>query len=312
MLYFSHPSFLEHDTGPGHPERAERLRAIEARLRADGLWDRLEHRTPRAATLEEITLVHPPSHVAALRALSDAGGGSIDADTLVSAASFVAATRAAGAAIEACRAVHDGGSRTAFCAVRPPGHHAETARAMGFCLLNSVAIAARWLLRERGLERVAIVDWDVHHGNGTQEIFERDRSVLYASIHQHPLYPGTGSAAETGVGEGAGTTLNIPLPAGSDDERYRESFAIIARRIDEYRPQALLISAGFDAHHRDPLASMQVTTEGFAWMMRWALERAASHCDGRLVAVLEGGYDLTGLSESVAACVGAMLEADEA
>jgi acetoin utilization deacetylase AcuC-like enzyme len=311
MLYFTDPIFLEHDTGVGHPERPDRLRAIEKTLRADGLWDRLEHRSPRSAAADAITLVHPVAHVERIRAMSEQGGGRIDADTIVSARSFEAAALAVGAGIDACDAVMRGESLTAFCAVRPPGHHAESGRAMGFCLFNTIAIAARHAAREHGLERVAIIDWDVHHGNGTQEIFESDSSVLYASIHQHPLYPGTGMANETGVGEGKGFTLNIPLPSGSDDATYRDAFATIARRLDEFRPELLLISAGFDAHERDPLASMKVTTQGFRWMMEWALERAAEHCDGRLVAMLEGGYDLVGLSESVATCIDAMLAVAE-
>jgi acetoin utilization deacetylase AcuC-like enzyme len=307
--FFYDPIFLEHETGSGHPEHPDRLRAIVERLKSDGLWDRLDVRAPSAATDEQIALVHPASHVAMIRSASKRGGGFIDADTVLGARSFEAASRAAGAGIDACDLVMSGGARNAFCAVRPPGHHAETNRAMGFCLFNNIAIAARWLRREHGIDRVAIIDWDVHHGNGTQEIFERESSVLYVSTHQHPLYPGTGLASEIGRGEGEGFTLNLPMPSGSDDEDYRPAFEVIERRLDEYRPGFLLVSAGFDAHRRDPLASMLVATEGFRWMMEWALTRARELCGGRLVAMLEGGYDLEGLSSSVATCVDAMLGA---
>jgi acetoin utilization deacetylase AcuC-like enzyme len=305
--FFYDPIFLEHETGAGHPERADRLRAIVERLHADALWDRLEHHAPRPATVDEITLVHPLEHVEAIRRASERGGASIDPDTVVSAASYEAAARAAGAGIEACALVLGGSASNAFCAVRPPGHHAETRRAMGFCLFNNIAVAARHVQRAHGLARVAIVDWDVHHGNGTQEIFERDPTVLYVSTHQHPLYPGTGLASETGRGEGEGFTLNIPMPSGSDDDDYRRAFERITTKLDEFRPELLLVSAGFDAHRRDPLASMLVTTEGFRWMMAWAMATAERLCDGRLVAMLEGGYDLTGLSQSVSACISEML-----
>jgi acetoin utilization deacetylase AcuC-like enzyme len=300
--YYSDVLFLAHDNGPGHPERPERLVAIAEALRAHGLWDRLDHRAGRAASDEEIALAHPASHIEMIRALSAKGGGMIDADTSVCARSFDAAAHAAGSVVDACDAVMRGDVSNAFCAVRPPGHHAETNRAMGFCLFNNVAIGARHLVRERGLERIAIVDWDVHHGNGTQEIFETDASVFYASTHQHPLYPGTGLASNAGA-------MNIPLPPGSDDDVYRSALGRIGERLETFRPEFLLISAGFDAHRRDPLASMLVTTEGFRWMMEWALARAGELCGGRMVAVLEGGYDLIGLSQSVAACVDAMLDA---
>lgn len=307
MLFYYDPILLEHDTGAAHPERPDRLRAIVQALEHRDLWKRLEHRSVRPATIEEIALVHPFAHIESIRHLVESGG-SIDPDTRVSAASFDAATRAAGAVIDACERIMASDERRAFCAVRPPGHHAESARAMGFCLFNNIAIAARSLQARHGLERIAIIDWDVHHGNGTQEIFERDPSVLYVSTHQHPLYPGTGMSTETGRGEGEGFTLNIPMPSGSDDFAYRRAFDVITARLEEFRPQFLLISAGYDAHRRDPLASMLVTSAGFRWMMQWAMARADVHCDGRLVAVLEGGYNLIGLSESVAESIDAMLE----
>lgn len=309
IAFYFDPIFLEHETGPGHPERAERLRAILSLLRSRGLSDRVAMTQPRAATDDEIALVHPLSHIDWIRTVSaDTNGASIDADTRVSARSFDAAARAVGAGLDACDAVMARSFSTAFCAVRPPGHHAETARAMGFCLFNNIAIAARYLRSHHGLDRIAIIDWDVHHGNGTQEVFEQDPNVLYVSLHQHPLYPGTGMASEIGTGAGEGFTLNIPMPSGTDDDGYRDAFARIVPRLASFRPEFILVSAGFDAHRRDPLASMLVTNEGFRWMMNWALERASELCDGRLVAMLEGGYDAIGLSESVCECIEAMLD----
>jgi acetoin utilization deacetylase AcuC-like enzyme len=205
--------------------------------------------------------------------------------------------------VQACDAVVRGAWRNAFCAVRPPGHHAERDRAMGFCLFNNIAIAARYLQSEHGIGKVAIVDWDVHHGNGTQHIFEEDPSVLYISLHQHPLYPGTGLAGERGRGAGEGFTLNLPLPAGSGDREYREAFDRVLNRLNEFVPEFILVSAGFDAHRDDPLAGMNLGAESYGWMTRDLLDAAGEHCEGRLVAVLEGGYNLAALAASVGTCI---------
>jgi acetoin utilization deacetylase AcuC-like enzyme len=298
---------LLHDTGPGHPERPARLRAIREGLERRGLWDRLLHIPAEKAKLEWIEAVHPQQHIATMEGISLSGGGMVDADTVLSAESYDAALLAAGGAVAGCAAVMNGGCDTTFVAMRPPGHHAERDHAMGFCLFNNVAIAARYLQREHGLERIAILDWDVHHGNGTQHIFENDPTVLYISIHQHPLYPGTGMRSETGIGAGDGFTLNIPLPAGCGDEEYKGVFPTVEAKIRDFSPDFFLISAGFDAHRDDPLANMLVTADGFRWMMRSMLDLAAAECNGRLVAVLEGGYHLEALAESVGVCIEEML-----
>jgi acetoin utilization deacetylase AcuC-like enzyme len=298
---------LLHDTGPGHPERPARLRAIREGLERSGLWDTLLHLNVGKAKHEWIEAVHPSQHIATIEGISLSGGGMVDADTVMSAESYDAALLAAGGAVAGCAAVMKGVCDTAFSAMRPPGHHAERDHAMGFCLFNNVAIAARYLQREHGLERIAIFDWDVHHGNGTQHIFEEDPTVLYISTQQHPLYPGTGMSSETGRGAGEGFTLNIPLPAGCGDEEYRAVFPTIEAKIREFSPEFLLISAGFDAHRDDPLANMLVTADGFRWMMRRMLDLAAAECNGRLVAVLEGGYHLEALAQSVGVCIEEML-----
>ncbi len=310
MLLVFDERYLLHDTGPGHPERSDRLRAIEQRLRASGAWDRLARIGSSVADLQWVGRVHDASYILSLERACAEGVRQLDADTAISADSYQTALRAVGGTLLACDAVMRGETASAFCAVRPPGHHAERAHAMGFCLFNNVAVAARYLQDRYGLGRVVILDWDVHHGNGTQHIFEEDRSVLYISIHQWPLYPGTGAASEQGRGAGEGFTVNLPLPAGSGDDAYMAAFDRAEAEMERFGPEFILISAGFDAHWRDPLAGMRVTDDGFRRMMRRMLECAGRLCNGRLVAVLEGGYDLEGLAASVEACLEEMMRAE--
>jgi acetoin utilization deacetylase AcuC-like enzyme len=300
--------YLTHDTGPGHPERPERLGAIVTHLRNRGLLEKLQHLEPQPADAGWIEAVHPPAHRQRIQTLAANGGGYLDANTVVSSQSYDVAMRAAGGVAGACDMVARSDWRNAFCAVRPPGHHAERDRAMGFCLFNNVAIGARYLQSEPGIGKIAIVDWDVHHGNGTQHIFEDDPTVLYISLHQYPLYPGTGLAAERGIGAGEGFTLNLPLPAGSGDREYRAAFDRVLDRLDEFAPEFIMISAGFDAHRDDPLAGMNLDEESYRWMARDLLNAADRHCGGRLVAVLEGGYNMAALGRSAGVCIEEMLE----
>lgn len=247
--------------------------------------------------------VHTREMIDRVRIASARGPVRLDADTTVSHQSYQAALRAAGGLLACCDAVMRGDVENAFAIVRPPGHHAERDRSMGFCLFNNVAVAARDMQERHGLPRIAIIDWDVHHGNGTQHIFDEDPSVFYASLHQHPLYPGTGMRSEEGRGEGIGTTLNIPLPSGSDDDNYARAFEEVERAVTSFQPDAILVSAGYDAHHRDPLASMSMTEAGFALLTDRVRQLAHDLCDDRLIVTLEGGYDLDGLSGSVVATV---------
>ncbi len=310
-VLLTHPSSLEHDTG-NHPERAERLRAIERELESRGGlgWDRRE--SPAAAR-EALLRVHPAGHLDQIEQLALAGGGSIDADTSVSAGSWEAALHAAGGAIEVVDLLLGGGDapRAAASAHRPPGHHCETSRAMGFCLLSNVAIAARHAVQAHGLERVMIVDWDVHHGNGTQQVLESDPTVLFASIHQSPLYPGTGSAHEVGTGDGAGHTVNLPVRSGSGDETFVSLVQhVLVPLARTFEPQLLLISAGYDAHEDDPLATCRVTDGGYAAMAA-SLRSVADELDAPIGLALEGGYDVDALARSFAETLD-VLGADEA
>ncbi len=307
--FLSHAAFLDHDPGRGHPERPARLRAIQERLVLSGLRDELAGVEPRAASEEEIARIHPAAHVTRVREVCHGPEGMLDWDTLVSEGSWDAARRAAGAGLEAVDRVVAGEWRNAFCALRPPGHHAERARAMGFCLFNNAAVAAAALREVHGLERVAILDWDVHHGNGTQHLFEKDPTVLYASLHQWPHYPGTGAADERGVDEGEGFTTNCPLAAGSGDAEWLRALeGEVLPALEAFRPQFLLLSAGFDAHRLDPLSETAVTVEGFATMTRRVVELADACCAGRVVSLLEGGYDPSALARSVQAHVEVLVE----
>jgi acetoin utilization deacetylase AcuC-like enzyme len=300
---------LDHEPGHGHPERPGRLRAIAERVAASGLGAELDTRPARRATEAELLRVHARDHVDRVRAAVASGGGTLDADTGVSGGSLEAALRAAGGVLEACERVADGAWQNAFCAVRPPGHHAERDAAMGFCLFNNVAVAAA-ALRARGVERVAILDWDVHHGNGTQHLFERDPSVFYASLHQWPLYPGTGAASERGSGPGEGATRNCPLPSGATDADWLTALEReILPELEAFAPGFVLVSAGFDAHRLDPLAGTALTERAYAEMSARVLELAARSAGGRVVSVLEGGYHLEALAGCVEVHLGALVEA---
>jgi acetoin utilization deacetylase AcuC-like enzyme len=296
-----HPQYLEHDMGAGHPESPDRLRAIVARLERSGVFSRLVRIEPFPASDEWITQVHTVSYVETLKRRAPTSGRvSLDPDTSMSSGSLAAAYLAAGGAIAAADAIVAGSVEHAFCAVRPPGHHAEHDRAMGFCLFNNVAIAARYLQRRHAMARVLIVDWDVHHGNGTQHTFDNDPSVLFFSTHQYPFYPGTGRATETGDGRGAGATINVPMNVGEGDDTYREVFQkVLLPAADAFQPDFVIVSAGFDAHKDDPLASMGLTEEGYADLTRMVVSIARRHSRGRLLSCLEGGYNLQALSASV-------------
>jgi acetoin utilization deacetylase AcuC-like enzyme len=304
VLYFSHPACLAHDPEtvmPGHPERPQRLLAIE-RLLEEREWLGWERREAPEACEEELELVHSPAHVRGIRELCSRGGGAIDLDTYAVEASWEAGRRAAGAACAMVRALRAGEAGVAFCCTRPAGHHAERERAMGFCLFDNVAIAAELAIRELGVERVLIVDWDVHHGNGTAEIFRRRADVLVANIHQAGIFPGSGARDDVGSGPGEGFTLNLPVPAGTGEELW---LSLLEEKIvpagAAFEPRLILISAGFDAHRADPLAGCMLEAESFAKMARQVRELARP-----LGAVLEGGYDPDALAESVAATLAAL------
>jgi acetoin utilization deacetylase AcuC-like enzyme len=306
-----HPAYLEHDMGAGHPESPNRLCAIMERLEEGGTAARLVRIEPRPAEDMWITQVHTPGYVASLnRAAPATGRVSLDPDTSMSPGSLTAAYLAAGGALAAVDAIMDGQVNHVFCAVRPPGHHAEAGRAMGFCLLNNVAIAARYIQKKCGFTRVLIVDWDVHHGNGTQHSFEDDPSVLFFSTHQYPHYPGTGRGTERGKGVGEGFTINVPMEAGEGDDDYRAVFQnVLVAAADDFKPEFVIISAGFDAHKDDPLASMGLTEAGYAELTEIVAEIANRHANGRVLSSLEGGYNLTALAASVEAHVKALLNA---
>ena len=301
---------LRHRTSEGHPESPARLKAIAARLTEAGLMDRLVRLPARAAARRWLTTVHEAKYVDRVKAACARGEKRLDtSDTPISAGSFDAAAAGAGGVLNAVDAVMHRRVRNAFCAVRPPGHHATRDKAMGFCLFNNVAVAARYVQRKHRLEKVLIVDWDVHHGNGTQAAFYDDPSVMYFSVHQWPLYPGTGRTTETGAGRGKGTTINVPLKAGAGDAEYRRVFTeVLLPRALAFKPDFVLISAGFDAHADDPLGGMKLTPKGFAELTRLVKRVADRCCRGRVVSVLEGGYNLPGLAASVEAHVAALAE----
>lgn len=307
-LLLSHPSFLDHDTGPHHPERPARLRAVQKAL-DDPSFGELVRREAPAASLEELTRVHPGNYVEAILGVRPAAGERvhIDGDTVMSHGSAEAVRHAAGAAVAGVDAVMEGRTRTAFAAVRPPGHHASPALPGGFCLINNVAVAARHAQARHGIRRVAILDFDVHHGQGTQAVVEPDPDLFYASTHQYPLYPGTGSPRERGV---AGNVVNVPLAAGTRGEAFRAAWADrILPALDTFAPELVIVSAGFDAHAADPLAQLEVETEDFVWLTEELLEIAYRHAGGRLVSVLEGGYDLDALADAVTAHVRSLMRA---
>ena len=299
--FYYHPDYLLHDSGPTHPERPGRLQSVMGHLIKSVVWAHLEHVRPSSATPEQVQLVHPGPYVAMIRERCMGGDRVLDGgDTHVCERSYDVAMLAAGAVLQAVDAVMSGSMANAFCAVRPPGHHAETATAMGFCLFNNVAIGARHAQQKFGVRRVAILDWDVHHGNGTQEIFYEDDTVLYASLHQYPFYPGTGAADERGRGRGLGATVNCPMPAGSDEAAYLNALeSTVLPAFDRFKPELVMISAGFDAHRDDPLAQMTLTEDSFAKFTTLVKDCAQIHGGGRIVSVLEGGYHLDALARSV-------------
>jgi acetoin utilization deacetylase AcuC-like enzyme len=303
-VLLSHPSSLEHDTGE-HPERAARMTAIERALAAAD-WCGYERVESPACALESLCAVHPGRYVDMVRELAESGGGRIDLDTVASEASWPAARHAAGGAVELVRRVLAGEAATGFSIHRPPGHHAEPDRAMGFCLFNNVAVAARWALDERGLQRVMIVDYDVHHGNGTNAVFHSDPRVLFVSIHQSPLYPGTGPLSDVGSGAGEGYCVNLPVPPGSGDAVFTGMVDGVALPLARaFEPELILVSAGFDAHRADPLADCTVTERGFASMTA-ALRGAGDELGAPVAAVLEGGYSLQALGGCVVAAMGGL------
>lgn len=305
--FIHHPIYEKHDTGPGHPETAARYRVILDAVKSDEeLWEDLVEITPEKASQGLIQAAHTKEHFRRVEDAVENGESLLDADTVVSMRSFDAALFAAGGACRAVDAVMSGEARNAFVNVRPPGHHATAQKAMGFCLFNNVAVAARYAQNVfKEVERVAVVDWDVHHGNGTQGIFYDDPSVFFFSMHQYPWYPGTGSRGETGVGRGLGSTMNIPLKAATKAADQKLAFGSAIEEIrSKVKPDLIFISAGFDAHLSDPLGQLLLEDEDFAAMTRVVKEWAAEVCEGRIVSVLEGGYDLATLGRTVAAHVG--------
>ena len=305
LLFGSDPAFLEHDTGPGHPERPDRLRSVRQGVELAGLDGALVALPPRTATPEDLARVHTPAYLDALERFVAAGGGHLDPDTVASPASWRAALLAAGAGLAAIAAVDAGAGVPAFLAVRPPGHHALADRAMGFCLLNNVAVAAA-ALADRG-ERVAVVDWDAHHGNGTQDMFWEDDRVLYVSFHQSPLYPGSGLLDETGGGPGEGTTLNLPFPPGATGDVYQAAVdAVVGPLAARFEPDWVLVSCGYDAHRADPLTQLSLTSGDYADLTARVVEMAPRR--DRVLVFLEGGYDLEAIRDSAAATLTALVE----
>jgi acetoin utilization deacetylase AcuC-like enzyme len=301
LLYYD-PQFLEHDTGRGHPERSLRLQQVVARLDDSGLLSQCPRPAWQPAPRSRLELVHEPGHVDRVISLAARGGGHLDPDTVVCPTSADVAQLAAGAACDAVDRVVAGEANTALCLVRPPGHHALSERAMGFCLYNNVALAAQVAVTEHGLDRVLVVDWDVHHGNGTQDAFYADGRIGFFSTHRWPFYPGTGAADETGIGEGLGATRNFPITAGVSRETLLQLFQHeLEKFAARMRPQLVIVSAGFDSHRDDPLGAFLLETEDFAQLTKNVLDVAAVHAEGRVISVLEGGYNPKLLAECVEA-----------
>ena len=298
-----HPDYLNHDTGPEHPERPDRLRASLAALQQSDVWEHLHNIDPTPATVEQIAYAHNLGYSEHIHQYCEAEVP-LTYDTPVGHGSYDIALLSTGGVLCAAEAVITKKVKNAFAMVRPPGHHATPGQSMGFCLFNNIAVTARYLQREHGVGKVAIVDWDVHHGNGTQDIFYEDESVFFFSIHQSPLYPGTGSSNEKGSGKAHGTTLNVPMPPESGDDEYITVFEdVLMPALQEFSPEFILISAGFDAHYLDPLAHINLTAEGFASLTDLVLNVADDIASSNVVSALEGGYSLEGISESVVAHV---------
>ena len=305
----THDVYLAHRTGLGHPERPERLMAIARRLKDTGLWEPLVPIVARMADESDVAMVHDPDYIEAAAADIRQGRALLSTgDTMICSDSLDAALTAVGGAMAACDAVMAGQVARAFCAIRPPGHHATPDGGMGFCIFNNIAVAARYLQRTHGVRKILIVDWDVHHGNGTQDAFYGDPDVLFFSVHQSPMYPGTGAEGEIGIGPGIGATINVPLPAGCDDEVYVRAFRErLLSAATRFGPEVVLISAGFDAHEDDPIGGMHVSAGGFAGLTKIVCDIADECSGGKIVSLLEGGYGLTGLADSVEAHVRAMM-----
>jgi acetoin utilization deacetylase AcuC-like enzyme len=311
-LLYTDPFFLQHDTGSGHPERPDRLRAVTDRLEASGLFFRCTPGVYEPLPADEVAALHGPAFVQRVKQTAGSGGGYLDGDTPVSRDSYAVALAAAGACASAVDEVLAGADRTALCLVRPPGHHATPTRSMGFCLFNNIALAARRARARHGLTRLLIVDWDVHHGNGTQDVFYADPAVTFLSVHRYGrgFYPGTGAADETGTGPGLGHTVNVPLPFGTPRKHYHAAFAAaLEKAADKMKPELVLVSAGFDAHAADPIGALGLEAEDFAALTRLVLDVARTHAGGRLLSCLEGGYDLDALADSVQAHLGELLSA---
>jgi len=302
--------YLEHDTGD-HPENAQRLEAVASYLRTSGVWDRLLQVQAKPASVDDLRRVHTTHLIDTVQRIAKAGGGAVDYDTVIGPRSYEVARSAAGGVIAAVDATLAGRVSSAYALVRPPGHHATAARAMGFCLFNNVAVAARWALEVAGVERLAIVDIDVHHGNGTAEAFASDPSVLYVSLHQYPLFPGTGHWREIGSGAGEGTVLNVPLPPHTGDVGYRQAFErLVVPAVRRFAPELLLVSIGYDAHWADPLSWMLLSLSGYRAMMDDLTALARALCRGRIVVALEGGYDTTVLAHGVRGTLASLMDED--
>lgn len=309
-LLYDDPIFLEHETGT-HPENANRLRSVRARLSDREIDQQCVKPNWKPAIRDQLLPVHSSDNIDAIEAFVNAGGGPIEQDTIVSPRSFDVALSAAGAACDATRRVLGGESSSAFCLIRPPGHHALHSRPMGFCLFNNVAVAARFAVDQLGLDRVLIVDWDVHHGNGTQDIFWEDPHIAFLSMHRFPFYPGSGSADERGQGAGAGLTVNLPITFGtSPKEQIKQFRSAVESLAEKHRPQLVLISAGFDSHVDDPIGSLQLESDDFTTLTEVVLDVAQVHCGGRVVSLLEGGYNPLALAESVECHLLALLQSD--
>ncbi len=309
-LLVTHPCFVLHDTGPGHPERPDRMRAIDKVMAHDHFKGLTRMDAPLREDVEDvIAYAHPRDYIETIKDSRPGQGDDsvhLDPDTVLSPGSWEPALRAVGAGLMAVDKVVSGEVSNAFCQVRPCGHHAETARAMGFCFFNNVAVAAQYARKKHGLERVAVVDWDVHHGNGTQDIFWAQKDLYFASTHQMPLYPGTGAPGEVGVGN----IFNAPLASGDGGERFREAFeSRILPSLRAFKPELIIISAGFDAHEADPLANLRLVEDDFRWATDQLMNVADDVCKGRVVSMLEGGYDLTALARSVAVHVATLMQA---
>lgn len=302
--------FLKHDTGFGHPENSRRLENTLRYLKENRLWEQLRVERPRAALVKEIGLIHPQTYIEAIKQIADTGGGWLDGDTVISTASYDAAVHAAGAPLTAIDLIMKGEGKNAFCLVRPPGHHATPSRGMGFCLFNNVAIAAKYIQSKYRLEKICIVDWDVHHGNGTQDAFYSDPTVLYFSMHRHPFYPGSGRKEEDGEGKGKGFTINVPLPADTTSQEYIAAFLdVMEHRVNQFAPEFIVISAGFDTYRKDTIGGLNLEIQDFRTLTEIVMTYAERCCGGRIVSCLEGGYNLSDLPSCIEAHLKALLQA---